>query len=629
MGFLWTHIWARRRRPARLIRRDTTTHLRVKVLEDRNLLSTGLGMPTPGAPVGLTASADPTFTWSTVTGADHYDVWANDLTTGQSQVLRNQTVSGTSWTPPTGLVQGQAYDWWVRAVNATGTPGPWSSAQYFTVAALAVPTPQGPSGTVAPTGPTFAWSGVNGASGYDVWVDNLTTGQSQVLRNINVSGTSWTPTGGLGSGYLYEWWVRAVSATGGRSAWSVGQDFSVAWLSVPTPQAPAGTVGQSEPTFYWSAVSGANTYDVWVDDVTTGQSQVLRNTNVSGNSWTPTTPLTVGQDYQWWVRAVSATGIRSAWSAAQPFHVSTPLAAAPLHAAGPVQGFQTAGTPFPAIGSDTKPSVIFTIGPGGTLTTTNTGQPPYDDIEDTYVGVVNESGSGAILNSLTLQGSLDGVGIFEFDGDGIQTFGTPSTYTPPPSAGANYHVTGYEGPGTFYSNISADLTTGNVNFDNGSGVGLQPGQQTFFSFEEAPTAINTGATKVNLVIVGATGPRPVFFPILNYNPATNSFTGTLTVANLSNTAFSGNLSFVFSTTTTVNDGTGDPHPFTLGSSIDLLGGTGFDSHGHVFSTVNRTIPANGSIQVTFSFSAGPLRGSALSAFVVPGFNVSIFIGSPP
>jgi hypothetical protein len=290
-----------------------------------------------------------------------------------------------------------------------------------------------------------------------------------------------------------------------------------------------------------------------------------------------------------------------------------------------MSAFQPAGTPFPKIGADTKPSVIFTIGPGGALTTTKTGQGPYDGIEDTYVGVVNRAGSGVIVNSLT----VGGASIFGFDGDGIQTFHVPSSYTPPPSAGPNYQVTGYEGPGTFFSKISTDLSTGNVNFDDGSGVGLQPNQETFFSLEELPTAINAGATKVNLTVIGGS-PVSAFHPIITYDLVSNTIKTTFAVTNLAGTNFRGDFSLIFSTTTQVFDGTANHHPFTPGSTINPLpvAGSGFTSSGQAYQTFFKFIPAGGTVWVTLSFSAGPLHSGALQAFALPGFSVSLVAGIP-
>jgi hypothetical protein len=280
-----------------------------------------LGVPTPAGPTGLITGAQPTFSWSAVAGADHYDVWVNDTTTGQSQVLRNQDVTATAWTPPTSLAQGDGYVWWVRAVGSGGSVSQWSAGQSFTIAALGIPTPLGPVGLITAAQPAFTWTAVSQADHYDIWVDNLTTGQSQVLRDQNATGTAWTPPTGLVQGDRYEWWVRAVGGSGSAGRWSAGQLFTVAALAVPTVLGPTGNTTNAQLVFSWTAVDQADHYDVWVDDITTSQSQVLRNTNVAGTSWTPPTGLTQGHRYEVWVRAVSSTGGLSAWSTPVVFSV--------------------------------------------------------------------------------------------------------------------------------------------------------------------------------------------------------------------------------------------------------------------------------------------------------------------
>src|SRR5262249_12772048 len=50
--------------------------------------------------------------------------------------------------------------------------------------------------------------------------------------------------------------------------------------------------------------------------------------------------------------------------------------------------------------------------------------------------------------------------------------------------------TGYEGPGTYFTDIIPVAgTPGRVNFDDGFGNGLQPGQQAYFALEDVPTSI--------------------------------------------------------------------------------------------------------------------------------------------
>ena len=152
-----------------------------------------------------------------------------------------------------------------------------------------------------------------GADFYDVWVADLSTNQSQVLRNTHVIGTSWTPASQLSPGHQYQWWVRAVSNNGDASGWGTTSKFTVAYLAAPAPINPSGVV---YPGFSWSAVTGADYYDLWVTDLTTGVSQLLRNTHIAATSFTPVTPLPAGHAFQWWVRALSNNGDYSSWSSA-------------------------------------------------------------------------------------------------------------------------------------------------------------------------------------------------------------------------------------------------------------------------------------------------------------------------
>ena len=75
------------------------------------------------------------------------------------------------------------------------------------------------------------------------------------------------------------------------------------------------------PEFTWSAVTGAEAYDLWVRDLTGGTDQVIRETDLATNSHTPAEALTVGHSYRWWVR-VSVNGVWSPWSAGRTFNVT-------------------------------------------------------------------------------------------------------------------------------------------------------------------------------------------------------------------------------------------------------------------------------------------------------------------
>jgi hypothetical protein len=173
----------------------------------------------------------------------------------------------------------------------------------------------------------------------------------------------------------------------------------------------------------------------------------------------------------------------------------------------PIGAFPLIGVGGPG-GTPAGPSVIFTIGPGGSLSTTNTGTGAFDGSEDTYVGVVNQANSGVAVNSL----KLNGPSIFAFEvgvgnADGIGANPNPTSGAPG-APGGPFGPTTYEGPGTSFSGINAAQDTGTVNFTGG----LQPGFQAWFSLEEPPTALLSGSTPI--VGTGPPVPEPASLTLL-------------------------------------------------------------------------------------------------------------------
>jgi len=206
------------------------------------------------------------------------------------------------------------------------------------------------------------------------------------------------------------------------------------------------------------------------------------------------------------------------------------LSVAPLHA-------QTSSNPCPPVGADTACGVILTvldIGTGKTpcqgghcVTVTNTNQPPYDDIEDTLVGVVNNS--SVPITSMVLTSGASGTDIFGFDGDGIcgvsPNTGLPYVPAPPPSSTGKtcpFGPTGYEGPGVSFSNY-ASTTTGTVTF---SPPIPAKGGTAYFSLENSLTAatactdiINNALTNPPSIIQSGTTITAIFKPNYGYTLA--------------------------------------------------------------------------------------------------------------
>ena len=141
-------------------------------------------------------------------------------------------------------------------------------------------------------------------------------------------------------------------------------------------------------------------------------------------------------------------------------------------------------TQCPPVGADTGCAVLIIYNPDGTVTVkSDPSQGPYDQIEDTLVGVQNNSSSR--IFSISISGS----GIFAFDGDGIcgTSPNTGNPFNPRPS-GCPFGPTGYEGPGVSFTITNS--SSGRVTFANG----IPPGQSAYFSLEEAVITVQTCGT---------------------------------------------------------------------------------------------------------------------------------------
>ena len=265
------------------------------------------------SPVGNVSTSTPTIDWDPIEGAARYDLWINNVSTGETEVVRNQSILTDEYTLPTDLPLG-TYLAWVQGINAVDVRGTWSDAVRFDVATT--PTLLAPRTPTFDDTPTFSWTSVPGADRYDLWVRNISTGQDQVIRESNLLTTSYTPTTALAQA-TYLWWVQAIDDAGPVGLWGGGR-FSVG--GVPDSLAPGGSTSDRTPRFSWSSVDGAQSYDLWVDKIG-GPPQVIRQPSLLTNEFTPTVDLQPGT-YRFWVRALSTTGTWSYWSEVKNFAVT-------------------------------------------------------------------------------------------------------------------------------------------------------------------------------------------------------------------------------------------------------------------------------------------------------------------
>jgi hypothetical protein len=273
-----------------------------------------IAMPTVTGPTATVGTLRPTLTWNGVPGAT-YLVRVNDPAAGLRDIFPGAVTTATSWTVPADLASGRLYRWQVRAVNADGF-GAWTPLAAFSVAR---PTPTGPGNGVGAMRPAFTWTPIHGATGYQVRVNDTSAGQWGIFTG-QTSDPIWSPPTSLISGRTYTWQVRAMNAAG-LGGWSPVARFT---LARAVAIGPGGTVGGLRPTFTWAGLAGSTTYQVRVDNLTTGQTNVFLPTVSMDQAWTPGTDLTRGHTYRWWVRAMTPGPNGSwygAWSLPKDFQV--------------------------------------------------------------------------------------------------------------------------------------------------------------------------------------------------------------------------------------------------------------------------------------------------------------------
>ncbi|MFC1893138.1 hypothetical protein ACFLYR_03765 [Chloroflexota bacterium] len=188
------------------------------------------------------------------------------------------------------------------------------------------------------------WENLSGATSYR-WQLDYDTDFSSVPEGFEGS-TKATSTRlpPLEPATRYYWRVRAAEPV--LSPWSEKWSFvtslgtETATLELYTPEASASAV-PTRPAFQWSAIAGADSYELVVATDSSFTNPVIAENAVPATAWKCDTDLTPGTTYYWKVRANSSES-HSAWSAVSVFTTESGLSQA-------VPQIQTAApTPPPA-----------------------------------------------------------------------------------------------------------------------------------------------------------------------------------------------------------------------------------------------------------------------------------------
>ena len=182
-----------------------------------------------------------------------------------------------------------------------------------------------PAGDSIAAQPTFTWTDTPGGP-YQLLLLNSVGTSVYNQKNITscAAGTcTWTPPAALSAG-LYQWKVR--STNGGNGPWSNGPVFTVGGtgtttLASPTPTSPtSGTTANNTPSFTWTDVAGAVSYQLLVVD-NAGLS-VYNQKNITScvaGTCTSTPGALSNGLHMWKVRAADGSGW-GPWSAMPRFY---------------------------------------------------------------------------------------------------------------------------------------------------------------------------------------------------------------------------------------------------------------------------------------------------------------------
>lgn len=273
------------------------------------LLIPELTGPTDGA-IGMRTDVD--LDWTTVC-ATGYEV---EFGTRADFMGATLLYRGSSAAAHLHFGNATTYYWRVRSVNGT-LRGPWSPTWTFTTEAPTLHPPR----LIVPgnnshevSAPIHAmWHRVANAVSFEVEYD---VQQSMATARRVVTADTTMPFGDLQAGTTYYWRVRSIDPNG-PSAWSPTYWFTTV-DDVVVPAAPvlvAPLLGATNvdraPTLSWQSVANAVSYDV-----SYSTSSVFTSATTVQSTTTSVTldQLNASTTYYWRVRAVTSSGVTSAWS---------------------------------------------------------------------------------------------------------------------------------------------------------------------------------------------------------------------------------------------------------------------------------------------------------------------------
>ena len=213
-------------------------------------------------------STSATITWQYVSAATSYNVYKDNVLVGSTT---NQTYTDTSLSPST------QYSYTVTSLTGTAESAPCVTLTIQTLTEAVEPaTPINISCTGTTTNSaSIAWPQVSGATSYNVYINNTQSGST--------SGTAYTASG-LSSNTQYSFTVTAVASSYESPKSSALLVTTQVAVVTPTPTGLTCTnFTANSASMTWQSVSGATSYNIYVNNSFYGSTSSTSYTDSSLN----------------------------------------------------------------------------------------------------------------------------------------------------------------------------------------------------------------------------------------------------------------------------------------------------------------------------------------------------------
>ncbi|MBU3111035.1 SpoIID/LytB domain-containing protein [Clostridium lacusfryxellense] len=248
--------------------------------------------------------------WGIVNGASAYEVYRATASAGPYTLISTTSQASYNYT---GLTTNSTYYYKVRAYRMVGTVKVYSGYS-TTISLKSIPSMPGSLKAISSSynSINISWSAVNGATGYEVYRSIASNGAYTLVTTT--TSTSYNNTG-LTTNMTYYYKVRAYRMVGTVKVYSY---FLTIVNSKPIPSVPisvkATRISSKSIQLAWSSVSGANGYEVYRADSSSGTYSLL--TKPTSLNYT-NSGLITGKTYYYKMRTYRIVGtlrVYSNWS---------------------------------------------------------------------------------------------------------------------------------------------------------------------------------------------------------------------------------------------------------------------------------------------------------------------------